>query len=358
MKKKLLFTILTFLFMFVGVANVYAADPTTLTQADFTQAKNHPDSEYNGITYDAIHHIYDLHCDADYILSGSINLDNGEGRLYLDHSNITLNNAIINGSIETQMYSDNSISGSGSISGELDTSAGNTTIDGSITFGDTYKTNGGNVVINGGTFNKGFAASNDAVVIINDGIFKSGQPGYYKTAVDNLLGSDITIKGGTFSGDDAGIGAYGGGKVTIYGGTFTGGMAGLYVNSTTDVTLYGGTFKTTGAAPLGGKTGAIALGSSFTFDQLLADGYRYTASPDYVLNNYNYLFLTANEISVEKIVPDTPSDDTTLGETTEEKTEEKKEETNNPKTGDSFYLYITMFIASYIGFVITRKRYN
>ena len=105
MKKKILFTIVAFIFMFIGMSKVSAEGAITLTQADFTDAKNAPETTTSkGLWYhvDGPDKLYILPQNTNIILDGAINLDDGAGEIQLRNNNLTLNsNVSITGGIKT-----------------------------------------------------------------------------------------------------------------------------------------------------------------------------------------------------------------------------------------------------------------
>ena len=356
MKKKILFAIFTFIF--VGISTAFAAsDPITLTQADFTDAKNAPETTTSkGIWYhvDGPEKLYILPEDAAFILDGEINLDDGAGEIELRGNTVTLNsNVVLTGGITTESYTDNALKGSGTVNGRVKHNGGDMTIDGSIIFNAPVISNNGDMIINGGTFNNCFIADHNTDVTINDGTFKSGDGTYSTNAVASHIYSSITVNGGTFIGTSVALSSTEAGDIIINGGTFTGGAAGLFImNGTAQIS--GGTFKTTGTDGFDGNSSAIFLGESLTFDGILADGYKYTTSTDFSTMDPGFKFLNVSETTVTSKTQQVPAEETTNTETTTS--------IENPKTGDNIMYYVSVLGLSILGFtgvgIYTKKRFN
>ena len=358
MKKKILYAIATFVLMIVGISSVSATTAVTLTQADFTDAKNAPETTTSkGIWYhvDGPDKLYILPENTDIILDGAFNLDDGAGEIQLRNNNLTLNsNVSITGGIKTESSTNNTLSGAGTVSGEVKQFGGNMTINGSITFNKLFTSaNANTTIINGGTFNDGLMAKQNTDVTINNATINTGTSMSNAIQVNNY--SKIVINNVTVTAYNVALASSDAGDVTIKGGKFTGGGAGLFIDGGT-AKIYGGTFKTTGGTNIDGKNGAIGIGPSFTFEGLLANGYKYSVSTDYTTTlNYSLKFLNASEISVVTKTANTTTNTTT-------NTTNTAATTNNPKTGDNILLYIVMLGLSLIGIVgtgvYTKKRFN
>ena len=345
MKKKILFTIVAFIFMFIGMSKVSAEGAITLTQADFTDAKNAPETTTSkGLWYhvDGPDKLYILPQNTNIILDGAINLDDGAGEIQLRNNNLTLNsNVSITGGIKTESSTNNTLSGAGTVSGEVKQFGGNMTINGSITFNKLFTSvNANTTIINGGTFNDGFMAKQNTDVTINNATINTGTSMSNAIQVDNY--SKIVINNVTVTAYNVALASSDAGDVTIKGGTFTGGGAGLFIGGGT-AKIYGGTFRTTSATNIDGKNGAIVIGSSYTFEGLLADTYRYSASTEYTTStNYSLKFLNVREISV---VTESASGTTDSNNTV------TPTKLSNPKTGDNIILYIVLALIGITGLV-------
>ena len=358
MKKNILFGILTFVFMFIGISNVYAADPITLTQADFDEAKasgtaSSPTAKGLWYYVNGSDHLFILGRNTDYEIQGAINLDNGEGTIELVNNNLTLNGVTLTGGIKTESSTTNTLSGDAIVSNDVLQSGGTLTINGNIEFNGLFTSaNADSTIINGGKFNNGIMAKQNTDITINNAIVKTGNSMSNAIQVDHY--STIVINNATVTADNVAVASDEDGDVTINGGTFTGKTAGLFIGNGT-CKLSGGTFKTTGERNIWGKNGAIAIATTMQFADLLEVPYIYSAATDYSDSTegpiVNFRFLNAREISV---VDD--SDEPAIVTTTT--TEEKKEETKNPKTGDNILVYISMLLLSVLGVASLRLYKN
>ena len=365
MKKCFNILLVLFVVLFVGIIKVNAA-ALTLTQTDFTDAKSTPGVETaKGLKYyeDEIaggDHIkyYLLPSDTDVILDGDINLDDGAGIIQLRNNNVTLNsNVVLNGSFKTESLTNNTIDGSGTVSGGFAQYGGTATINGSITFNDIIISyNANSTIINGGTFNKGLSGKSNTTVTINAGTFKSSDTGICAVISDGY--SEFTINGGTFDGSFIGF-SNEVGDTLIKGGTFTGGTAGAFIGSD-NTKISGGTFKSTGTRYLygDGKQGAIVITDTITFADILSNGYQYSTSTESTtVDPYQILLLNTTEITVSKIPTEEPAEQSEATTTTEE----TKDTTKNPNTSDNIITYISVLGISIIGIVginLYNKRFN
>ncbi|MBQ3408326.1 MAG: InlB B-repeat-containing protein [Clostridia bacterium] len=303
-KMTLSFVFIIVLFMFLGVFNVHAESvKITLSQADFNEAKANPDvATAKGVWYhvNGSEYLYILGRNTDYIIDGEINLDDGAGEIELTNNNIILNNATITGGIKTESSTNNTLNGSGTVSGYVRQYGGSLTVNGTIVFNKLFTSENANTtIINGGTFCDGFMARRNTDVTINNATINTGASMSNAIQVDDY--STIVINNATVTANNVALASDEAGNVTIKGGTFTGGTAGLFVTNGT-CKVSGGTFKTTGTSNIWGKNGAIAIRNTMSFDDLLADGYKYSAATDYSDTtqgtNVNFRFLNAREISV------------------------------------------------------------
>lgn len=339
MKKKVLFLLIAFAFIFVGTSSVNAA--TTLTQANFDAALANTGVETNKITCNE--HKCILADDEEYILSGSISLN----KVIRVNNNvtITLDNATIDARFEAQPSIDDQvifINGTGTFKKQVDSFAGGIRIAGSIIFDDeviinpilhdapskiengtfnkAVKVYFADFTIENGTFNQELQLFQGSAVEIKNGTFKCENSGVtqaliYVTGTSVLVinggtfeylatdegasvltaddNAEVTINGGTFvSNSDVVISSSDNVDLEIRKGTFTGAKVAASIEAGT-ARLSGGTFKTTGT---GANTATIVTDGNFA--DLLDTNYMYTANTDYTVDSNSIKWLNAREISV------------------------------------------------------------
>lgn len=286
--------VLFFVLIFVNT-NVYATEVLTLTQDDFTSAKNAPNEDTGKMKYVSNGSIsYYVMTKSNYELGENINIgtatmifnsDFAGEYVSLDLGNYTLQNAT-NDEYITANITENrvilfedvnaTITGTGIIKSNSEGSAvvvlettnnGKTTkvsniiIQGNMDISKTEAfinnvtlengtLNGekADITITGGNYNNstGIGASanfSDCNVIINSGKFMAGIASamyFIETGVNDFT---LTINDGTFtSTEDNGIEIIGG-TINIKNGTFTGAMSGITTSGYKSLKISGGTFK-------------------------------------------------------------------------------------------------------------------
>ena len=297
LKLFLFFTLVLFFALVFGNINVYATDVVTLTQADFTEAKNNPETDTGKMKYlSGNGYAYYFMTKSNYKLDENINIgtatiafypDFVEKKVSLDLSKYTIENGTTEEYGKANIFNERKviifeevnakITGTGTIKSNSEDAAlylveydniksknqevSNIKIQGRMCISKTKATinkvnieNGAlefensDITINGGTYKNlasgGAISSNGSNVTISNGTFTANLASamYFFDDDNNKV---LTINNGTFtSTKDNGI-EIDGGIINLNGGTFTGAMSGITTNSYKTLKISGGTYKYT-----------------------------------------------------------------------------------------------------------------
>ena len=296
--KKLNLVLGALILMFVAIVGV-KADPISLTQTDFNNAKSENEetkalATAKGIVYHesdgTYSHSFNI-ASGTYTLAGDIEIFEDDELVIADDATVVIdfNKHSITQADETYsalIINDGklTVTGSGSLINSLNSS----------NFLNLGISSSGNLVVENGTFNGGIFTQNGTTTI-NGGTFGSTSFGTASTGI---------VNNGTFN---AGFSISSAKKVTINGGTFTNSDAALMISNydaNPEVVLAGGAFKATGKDAKGAIL-AMVFGETKTYDfaKILADGCSYSVaaetktekgeSPDEI-----FVYLDTKEIKV------------------------------------------------------------
>lgn len=378
------FAVALFSILLFGKANVYAAEPTVLTQADFDAAKASPTVDTGKMKYqtasasEGSYNYYILTTD-NYVLGGNINIGTATiGITSLAGKNITFDldkytvenatakeyhdaNVIDEGVLIVQNVATN-IKGSGTIKYNGDTLAAvsfqdtnkansqiltGITVDGRIQFDDT------NVTINGITSQT--VNFSDCNATINSGTFQGGIESAVYFFYDNGKPS-LVINGGNFiSAEDNGveIGNLANSPVqyadiTINGGVFKGAMSGVTINNYNTLSIVGGTFEYTDTT---NGRGPIAIYEKTLNEVKNAISSKLNNGEVVVKNDgiVDYISINATKVTFGNA---TGSDEST----SISGTNNEKDDTPKTKNYSNIMLYSTIFAISLYGIILFLKK--
>ena len=382
LKLFLIFILVLFFVLIFGNTNIYAANVETLTQEDFTAAKETPNEDTGKMKYLAGNgYAYYFMTKSDYKLDGNINIgaatiafypDYSGEKVSLDLSKYTIENGTAEeyrtaGIIDERkviIFQETSanITGTGTIKSnsedaalcvlEYDTAKSknqeisNIRIQGSMIVSSTkaiinnvniengtLEIKNSDITINGGNYKNtasaGAISSFGSNVTIKDGTFTANIASamYFFSDENN---NTLTINNGTFtSTKDNGI-EIGGGIININGGTFTGAMSGITTSTYKTFKISGGTYKYTdtknGRGPISmydvEVEDAIA---TIAENKVLSAGEFKKVEKEYEGYTETYIAINAQSVTVKSkndntTTGDTTEDDTTTGNTEKEDT--------------------------------------
>ena len=351
--KKKIIIPLLAVFLFISFINVNALE---LTQEMFDEVMAAGEGNKIGnIVYSSLNG-YILDPD-NYTLGEDITVDSitfNSGESILNFNNKTLSSIIITEGAKLTIEGDGGVNiGLGVYSGDYDGNMGS------------------EVIIKGGTYSD-IDVTDSKLVIENATI--EGE--YHGITLGS--GSNVEINGGTFNVGPEGkafeVGTHysENAKVTVRGGTFSGGEYGLYakLEAYDQITLLGGTFKGSIAAinvESYDATSGEELKTSLT--DLLGEGYTYSPNMTFTTEyTFGKWMSKTNEKELSVVLKSSDNSDEELAPASSNDSQEPTNDdnsniTNNPQTGDNIMFYILILGLSIIGTVsggryIEKKKIN